>query len=345
MPKTMRAAVFSEYGGPEVVTVKRVPIPHPGASEVRIKVEAASMNHLDLWVRRGLPIEITMPHIGGSDIAGVVDAVGPGADGVSVGTRVVVDPSLDYAWYENQKRGPSIDDPRFRIVGEHTQGGFAEYVVVPAANLLEIPDGFPSTQAAAAGLVTVTAWRGLMTRARLRAGESVLVTGASGGVSTAAIQIAKLAGAKVYAVTSGARNVQRVMKLGADVVYDRTKEDFARGVWLETGKRGVDVVLDAVGEAVWQQCLKALAIRGRLVSYGATTGAHGITEIRVLFWKQLDILGSTMGTPTEFRQAMGVVFSGGVKPVVHEVIPLKEIRRAHEILEAGKAFGKLVITP
>lgn len=345
MAKSMRAAVFAEYGGPDVVSVKKVPVPEPGPAEVRLKVEAASMNHLDLWVRRGLPIEITMPHIGGSDIAGVVDALGPGVEGVATGTRVVVDPSLDYSWYDGQPRGPSFEDPRFRILGEHTQGGFAQYAVVPAANLLEIPEGVSSEEAAAAGLVSVTAWRGLMTRARLRAGESVLITGASGGVSTMAIQFAKMAGAKVYAVTSGSKNVKRVKKLGADVVYDRKSEDFSRGVWLDTDKRGVDVVLDAVGEAVWPQCLKALGVGGRLVTYGATTGARGSTEIRVVFWKQLDIMGSTMGTPQEFRQAMQCVFSGAVRPIVHEVIPLKEIRRAHELLESGRVFGKLVITP
>jgi NADPH2:quinone reductase len=345
MAKTMRAAVFAEFGGPEVVEVKEVPIPDPGPGEVRIEVEAASMNHLDLWVRRGLPIEITMPHIGGSDIAGVVDACGPGAEGVPLGCRVVVDPSLDYAWYHGQDRGPSFDDPPFRIVGEHTQGGFAEYAVVPASNLLEIPEGVPATVAAAAGLVSVTAWRALMNRARLRAGESVLITGASGGVSSVAIQMAKRAGAKVYAVTSGAENVERVKKLGADVVYDRTREDFTSALWRDTEKRGVDVALDAVGEAVWQQCLKALSVRGRLVSYGATTGARGVTEIRVLFWKQLEIMGSTMGTPEEFRKAMSLVFAGDVEPVVHEVIPLDEVRRAHEMLEAGDVFGKLVITP
>jgi NADPH:quinone reductase-like Zn-dependent oxidoreductase len=345
MAKTMKAAVFAKYGGPEVVTVKSLPIPEPGPSEVRIKVEAASMNHLDLWVRRGLPIEITMPHIGGSDIAGTVDALGPGVEGVMVGTRVVVDPSLDYRWYDGPGRGPTFEDPRFRILGEHTQGGFAEFVVVPAANLLELPAGFSAATAAAAGLVTVTAWRGLVSRARVRAGERVLITGASGGVSTVAIQIAKLAGARVYAVTRGATNVKRVKKLGADRVYDRSHEDFGRAVWRDTNKRGVDVVFDAVGEAVWQQCLKALAVRGRLVSYGATTGARGVTEIRVLFWKQLDILGSTMGSPTEFRESMDAVFSGAIKPVIHEVIPLTELRRAHEMLEAGSVFGKLVIKP
>jgi NADPH:quinone reductase-like Zn-dependent oxidoreductase len=286
-----------------------------------------------------------MPHIGGSDIAGVVDELGAGVEGVPVGSRVVVDPSLDYSWYDDQPRGDSFDDPRFRILGEHTQGGFAEYAIAPAANLFEIPKGFPATAAAAAGLVSVTAWRGLMTRAGLRAGESVLITGASGGVGTAAVQIAKLAGAKVYAVTSGSEKVEKIKKIGADVVYDRTKEDFAAMIRRDTEKRGVDVALDAVGEEAWQQCLQSLAIRGRLVSYGATTGARGNTEIRVLFWKQLDIMGSTMGTPQEFRKAMSVVFSGAIKPVIHEVVPLADTRRAHEMLEAGKVFGKLVITP
>ena len=178
MPKMMRAAVFEDFGGPGVVDVKKMPVPEPGPGEVRIKVEAAAMNHLDLWVRRGLPIETPMPHIGGSDMAGVVDAVGPGADDVPIGTRVVVDPSLRYDWYDAQDRGESFDELPFRIIGEHTQGGFAEYAVVPANNLLEIPKNFAATEAAAAGLVFVTAWRALMTRGRLRPGETVLITGA-----------------------------------------------------------------------------------------------------------------------------------------------------------------------
>jgi NADPH:quinone reductase-like Zn-dependent oxidoreductase len=342
----MKAAVFSEFGGPDVVQIKDVPLPEPGPGEVRVKVAASSMNHLDLWIRRGLPIETPMPHIGGSDIAGTVDALGPGVGGVPVGTRVVVDPSLDYDWYDGQDRGDSFDRRPLRLLGEHTQGGFAEYAVVPAANLLEVPGGFPLEDAAAAGLVFVTAWHGLMGRACLRPGERVLITGASGGVSTAAIQIAKLAGAKVFAVTSGASSVERVRALGADVVYDRTRvEDFSREVWRDTDKRGVHVAFDAVGEVVWPQCLKALGPRGRLVTYGATTGARGSTEIRVVFWKQLSILGSTMGSPAEFREAMRLVFQGKVKPVVHEVLPLAEARRAHELLESGDVFGKLVLTP
>lgn len=345
MPDTMRAALFSEYGDPEVVSVGEVEIPEPGPGQVRIRVAAAAMNHLDLWIRRGLPIDHPMPHIGGSDMAGVVDELGPGVEGVEAGTRVVVDPSLGYRWYEGQARGPSFDDPSFRILGEHTHGGFAEYAVVPAENLLEVPEEVSLETAAAAGLVFVTAWRALVTRGRLRAGERVLITGGSGGVSTAAIQIARLAGARIFVVTSGAENVERVLELGADVAYDRTEVDFSREVWRDTGKRGVDLVLDAVGEAVWEQCLRSLAVRGRLVTYGATTGARGSTDIRLTFWKQLDIMGSTMGTPAEFREVMGLVFRGELEPVIHEVLPLGEARRAHEMLEDGRVFGKLVLKP
>lgn len=346
MPRRMRAALFAEFGPPGVVELKHVPVPEAGPGEVRIRVGASSLNHLDLWVRRGLPIETPMPHIGGSDIAGTVDAVGAGVVGVETGTRVVVDPSLNYDWYQGQDQGPGFDSRPMRLLGEHTQGGFAEYVVVPASNLLALPDHVSFETAAAAGLVFVTAWRGLMTRACLRAGERVLITGASGGVSTAAIQVAKLAGAEVYAVTSGPENTERVRALGADRVYDRKRvEDFSREIWRDTGKKGVHVALDAVGELVWPQCLKALGVGGRLVSYGATTGPRGSTEIRVVFWKQLSILGTTMGSPTEFREVMRLVFAGRLKPVIHEVMPLAEAARAHELLEAGSVFGKVVLVP
>jgi NADPH:quinone reductase-like Zn-dependent oxidoreductase len=340
----MRAALFSEHGGPEVVRIDEVRTPEPGPGEVRVAVQASSMNHLDLWVRRGLPIETTMPHIGGSDIVGVVDAVGPGVEDV-VGTRVVVDPSLDYDSYEGRPRGPSFDDPPLRLIGEHTDGGHAEHTVVPADNCLEVPDGFPAERAAAAGLVFVTAWRALLTRGRLRPGERVLVTGGSGGVGTAAVQIARRAGAEVHAVTSGPENRRRLEALGADAVYDRLAGDWAGPLREATGGRGVDVAFDAVGQAVWESCLRSLAVGGRLVTSGATTGAAGKTEIRHVFWKQLSILGSTMGTPAEFREVMGLVFAGRLEPVVHEVVPLEEARRAHELMEEGDVFGKLVIVP
>jgi len=341
----MNAAVFSEFGGPDVVRLDDVEVPEPGPGEVRVAVRAAAMNHLDLWVRRGLPFKIIMPHIGGSDIAGEVDAVGPGVGEIPIGARVVVDPSLGYDWYDSVPSGPSLPGREFRIIGEHTQGGFAEFSVVPAANLLEIPESVAFETAAAASLVGVTAWRALMVRGGLKAGERVLVTGASGGVSTLAIQMARLAGAKVLAVTRGAENVDRVRALGAHVVYDREQVDWGREIFKDTKKEGVDLVLDSVGEAIWPSCLRALSVGGRLVTFGATTGAAGETEIRTVFWKQLSILGSTMGNPGDYRKAMNLVFQGDVEPVIHAVLPLGEARRAHELLEAGEVFGKLVLKP
>ena len=340
----MLAAVFHENGGPDVVKIEEFPTPRPGPGEVRIRVEASSMNHLDLWMRRGLPIEIPMPHIGGSDIAGTVDETGPGTDPSWIRRRVVVDPSLAYDWYQ-LARLPGVRPEPFRVIGEHTQGGFAEFAVAPAANLVEIPDPVPAATAAAAALAGVTAWHGLFARGALRAGERVLVTGASGGVSTLAVQFAKAAGAEVFAVTSSGELVRRVRELGADHVFDRTTTDWGKEIYRATGKRGVDLCLDSVGQAIWPQLVLGLAVGGRLVCFGATTGPAGEIDIRLLFWRQLSILGSTMGTPAEFRAAMNMVFSGRVTPPVHDVLPLAEARRAHELFEAGRVFGKLVLAP
>ena len=340
----MQAAVFHKNGGPEVVKVEEVPTPRPGTAEVRIRVEASSMNHLDLWLRRGLPIDIPMPHIGGSDIAGTVEQVGVGTDRSWIGKRVVVDPSIAYDWYRLARVRGLRTEP-FRVIGEHTQGGFAEYAVAPAANLVELPGGFPAALAAAAALAGVTAWHGLMSRGGLRPEERVLVTGASGGVSAMAVQFAAAAGAEVFAVTSSEENARRVRRLGAHHVFDRTTTDWAREIHRITDKRGVDLCLDSVGEAIWPQFLRGLAVRGRLVSFGATTGPAGKVDIRLLFWRQLSILGSTMGTRDEFRAAMDKVFRRVATPPIHAVLPLGEARRAHELLEGGEVFGKLVLVP
>jgi NADPH:quinone reductase-like Zn-dependent oxidoreductase len=340
----VRAAVFHDFGGPDVVRIEEMPRPEPGPGEVRLRVGAAAMNHLDLWVRRGLPIETTMPHIGGADIAGTVDAAGEGVDGAAAGARVIADPSLSCGECEWCRRGEEPLCTRYRILGEHTQGGFAEYVTVPARNLYAVPDGYPLEQAAAAPLVFLTAWRALMTRARLQPGESVLVTGASGGVATAAVQIARHAGARVFAVTT-TENVERVRALGADVVYDRNEVDFSKETWRDTDKRGVDVILDSVGRATWKQSTRAIAKAGRIVVYGATTGPVLETDGRLLFWKQFDVLGSTMSNRREFRAVMDLVFSGVLQPVVDVTWPLERARDAHERLEAGSHFGKIVLVP
>lgn len=340
----MKAAIFHEFGGPEVVRVEEVERPAPGPGEVLVQVKAAAMNHLDLWVRRGLPIETTMPHIGGSDIAGVVAELGPGVDGVEVGTHVVVNPSLWCGRCEWCHAGQESMCVRYRIIGEHTQGGFAEYVAVPAANLYPIPADYPFEKAAAVPLVFQTAWRGLITQGRLRAGMDVLITGASGGAATAAIQIAKHAGARVFAVTT-AENVERVKALGADVVFDRKAVDFSAEVWKATGKRGVDVIFDSVGEATFGQNLRALARGGRLVVYGATTGPNGGIDLRNLFWKQFEVVGTTMASRSEFEAVMKLVFRGAFEPVIDVVWPLDRAREAHERLEAGEQFGKIVLVP
>ena len=340
----MKAALFHEFGGPAVLRLEEVSAPVLQAGEVLVRVHAAALNHLDLWVRRGLPIETTMPHIGGSDVAGVVEAKGAGVRGVKVGARVIVNPSLSCGECEWCRAGEESLCLHYKILGEHTQGGFAEFVAVPAANLFPIPKDVAFEQAAAAPLGFLTAWRGLMTRGRLKAGQTVLITGASGGVATAAVQIAKHAGAHVYAVTT-AEHVEAVRNLGADVVYDRTQVDFAKQLWADTNKRGVDVILDSVGEATWQQTLRSIARGGRLVVYGATTGPKAELDLRALFWKQAEILGTTMSNRSEFEEVMRLVFAGELKPVIDKVFKLDEIRAAHERMEKGEQFGKIVIVP
>jgi len=352
---TMYAARFATHGSPDVLTLDEIPIPEPGPGEVRIRVEAAALNHLDLWVRRGLPIEITMPHIGGSDIAGTVDLVGPdvdafvGLDGDSVaarpGERVVVDPSL--AWLDptsDPANWEGRDPAGLRLIGEHTDGGFAEYVVVPAANVVPIPDSLPFDVAAAASLAGVTAWRGLVTRGGLRDDEVVLVTGASGGVSTMAIQIAKVRGAAVIAVTSTPW-VKQVEALGADLVLDRTAGDWATVAGTARDGHGVDLALDSVGAPMWKDLSRSLATGGRIVSYGATGGPKVEIDLRHHFWKQTSFLGTTMGSPEDYRAAMQAVVDGDVAPVIHATLPLARCAEAHRMLEAGEVFGKVVLTP
>jgi NADPH:quinone reductase-like Zn-dependent oxidoreductase len=341
----MRAAIFHENGGPEVVRIEELPRPAPGAGEVLLEVRAAALNHLDLWVRRGLPIETTMPHVGGSDVAGVVVEAGEGVDAARIGERVVLNPSLWCGECEWCRRGEESMCLRYRIIGEHTDGGFTEYLAVPADHVYRLPDSVAFEDAAALPVSYMTAWRALHSRARLQPGEDVLVLGASGGTAIAAVQSALLAGARVFAVTSGAENVARLRGLGAAFVYDRTTEDWPKAVHADTDKRGVDVVVENVGEATWKGSVRSLAQGGRLVTYGGTSGPKVELDVRVMFWKQLSVLGTTMASKAEFEAMLEAVFSGRLRPVIDTVMPLDQAREAHARLEAGGQFGKIVLTP
>lgn len=340
----MKAALFDRHGDTDVLTLADVAIPDVERDHVRVRVHACGINHLDLFVRKGIPgLELRMPHVGGSEIAGVVDTIGEGVEGWSTGDRVLLNPSTWCGRCEYCLKGQHPLCDRFRILGEHLWGGCAEYVIAPATSLLALPERISFVDAASTPLTHQTAYRALFTQAKLRIGETVLVLGASGGVAVAAIQMAKHAGATVFAVTSGSENVSKVEKLGADVVIDRNEASFSKEVWKRTNKRGVDVVLENVGQATWGDSLRCLARRGRLVTYGATTGPKGDTNINLLFWKQLEIYGSTMGTHTEFRAAMDLFFAGHTRPVVSHVLPLEELAKAHELLERGAQFGKIVM--
>lgn len=342
----MKAAFIREHGDPDVLEVGELPDPEPGPGEVVIEVRAAALNHVDLWVRRGLPgLDVELPHVGGADASGVVEEVGRDVERWEPGDRVAVNPGMWCGDCEWCVRGEHSLCESFHLLGEHVSGGLCELLAVPEENLYEVPDGYPLKKAAAVPVVFQTAWRALITRAGLEAGESVLVTGGSGGVSTAAIQIARLVGAEVYAVTSGPENVRLVGELGADHVIDRLEDDFSEVVWEATGERGVDVALDSVGEAVFEDCVRTLAKNGRLVTYGATTGPDGRLELRRTFWNQLQVIGSTMASRSEFERVMDLVCQGKLGPVIDEVWPLERIREAHERLEAGEQFGKIVLTP
>ena len=341
----MKAVVLPRYGGPEVLEyVEDYPEPVPGPDEVLLHVHAASLNHLDLTVRKGIPtLKLTLPHILGADVAGEVAKLGSDVAGFEPGDRVVANPSLTCGHCEFCLNGEDSLCPEYRILGEHVPGAYAEYVAVPAKNLLPIPVDMEWTTAAAAPLVFMTAWRLLVTRARIRPGEDVLVLGAGSGVSTAAIQIAKLAGCTVYTTSSSDEKLRRAKELGADVVVNYATMPWSKAVWELTGKRGVDVVVDHVGEATFKDSVRTLRKGGRLVIPGASTGTSPQLDLRYVFWRQLSILGSTMANRGEFEEVMKLVFMGRLKPVVDRVFPLKEAREAHVYLERAEQFGKVVL--
>jgi len=343
----MKALFFTQHGGPEVMQYGDLPDRRPGPGEALVQVKAVALNHLDLWVRRGGPAfeKLPKPHVGGADVSGIVAGYGEGASGPPVGTRVVLDPGVVTGEDEWTRRGEDSLSPNYHILGEEAWGGCAEYVTVPAANLLAIPDGLGFPEVAAPSLVFLTAWRMLVKRAQVKAGETVAIVGAGGGVNSAAIQICKHRGAEVYAVTSTPEKMEKAKQLGADHIINYKTEDWSKAVFVATGKRGADVVVDNVGKATWTQSIRALARGGRLVNVGGTGGPIVEMDLRLVFRKQVSIIGSTMGSHQDFRDVMSLIFEGKLKAVIDRVMPLSEGRAAHELLERGEQFGKVVLIP
>jgi NADPH:quinone reductase-like Zn-dependent oxidoreductase len=345
----MKALCFYEHGDLDVLQYADVPDPTPGAGQVLIQVKACALNHLDVWVRRGWSgLKLALPHIGGSDVAGVIAGLGAGVSGWSVGDRVVVDPGIVTGEDEFTRRGEhslSIGI-NYLILGEQIPGGAADYAVVPAANLLKMPDDWDFPPAAAPLLVGVTAWRMLFKRANLRPGESVLIVGAGGGVNSMALQLAKWAGATVYALTSSEDKMARAADLGADFVLNYHEDpDWHKTLSKKTDRRGVDVVVDNVGQATLDKSIRALARGGRLVIVGNTSGPQTGIDIRFIFGKQISIIGSTMGSPQDLRDVMRLVWEGTIKAPVDRILPLSQGREGHALLESGEKFGKVVLMP
>ena len=342
----MKAARIHQHGGPEQLVVEEVPEPKIRADQVLVRVRACALNHLDLFVRAGIPgMKFTMPHVLGSDIAGEVVAVGELCERVKPGWRVMLSPGLSCRQCEACLAGRDNTCRRFTMFGYAIDGGDTELLAAPEYSAIQIPDAMGFDEAAATPLVFLTAWHMLMGRAKLEPGEDVLVLAASSGVGSAAIQIAKMFQCRVIATAGGEAKLAKARELGADHVIDHYQQDISAEVKKITGKRGVDVVIEHVGAATWPKSLESLAPAGRLVTCGATTGYDARVDLRFLFSKQWSLLGSFMGAMGELHQVLKFVFRGQIKPVVDRVFPLAEIREAHRYLENKEQFGKVIVRP
>jgi NADPH:quinone reductase-like Zn-dependent oxidoreductase len=340
----MKAVRIHQFGGPEVLQYEDIPDPQPRKDQVLVRVRACAMNHLDLWVRKGLP-GVKLPHILGSDIAGDVIEVGEYVTNFKAGQRVLIAPMhfcghclKCIAGLQNQCR-------EFTVLGNGVDGGDCELIAVPAANVIPIPDSLDFKQAASVPLVFLTAWHMLVGRVGVRSGQTVLVLGGSSGVGTAAIQIAKLFHCRVITTAGNESKLEKARALGADHGINHYKQKISDEVRKITNKEGVDIVLEHVGAATWDESLKSVKTAGTLVTCGATTGPSVGIDLRHLFARQLSLLGSYMGTMGELHDVLGHVFAGRLKPVVDRTFPLKEARAAHEYLEKSEMFGKVVLNP
>ena len=344
----MRALTIDAHGGLDQLRLRDdLPLPelqHP--DDVRVRMGAGALNRLDLWVLGGIPgVKIHPGWIVGSDGAGVVESMGPAVTGLAEGDHVIINPGIvdRSCTCEYCRDGDQPLCLTYGILGEHRSGTLAEYVVVPAANLRVIPRDIPLTTAAAFPLATLTAWRMITTRARVQPRDHVLIWGIGGGVALAALQIVKRIGATAWVTSGSPEKLERARTLGADVLLDHRQPDLGREIRARTGKRGMDVVIDSVGEATWSQSLVALAKRGRLVTCGGTSGPHVQLDVRRMFWNQWTLMGSTMGNDAEFEEIAGALRGGDLIPPVDSVWPMERAREAYERLESGAQFGKVVI--
>lgn len=341
----MKAILLDEHGGPEVLRYDDFPEPEPGPGQVLVRLHAAALNRLDLWTREGWPgLKLEYPHIPGADGAGEITTLGEGVTDHEVGARVVINSNLSCGRCSFCLAGKDNMCRHWNLLGETKRGTYAEYVVVPDVNVLPLPEGFAYDAAAASGLVYHTAWHSLIVRGNLKAGESILVVGASGGVNTACIQVAKFSGAKVYVVGSSAEKLTLAESLGADVLIDRSKEEnWSKAVYQATNRQGVDIVIDNVGAGTMPMSLRAARKGGRILTVGNTAGPKFEIDNRFIFGKHLSILGSTMGTHDDFATAMRLIFEGGLTPVLDRQYPLKDAAAAQERLTAGKQLGKITL--
>ena len=342
----MKATIFRKHGGPEVFEYTDVPEPSIRANEVLVEVKACGLNHLDIFIRRGMPgIEIPLPHILGEDVAGIVREVGELVTWVKPGDEVMVQPGVSCGHCEACLSGQDNLCREYDMIGYRRNGGYAELVAVPGTNIIPKPGLLSWEEAAALPLVTVTAWHMLVTRAAVQPGENVLVHAAGSGVGSIAIQIAKLRGARVITTASSDEKLAKARELGADETINYTHEDWPKEVRRLTGRRGVDVVVEHTGAETWPGSIAALKNNGRLVTCGATSGYDARTDLRQVFYRHLTLLGSFMGSKAELLEAMKFVAAGKLRAIVDRGLPLSEAREAHELIESRGQFGKVVLKP
>ena len=340
----MKAVVFRQHGGPEVLEYTDVPEPQIRANEVLVQVKACALNHLDIWARKGLPgIEIPLPHILGNDIAGVVKQTGELVTWVTAGDEVMVQPGVSCGHCEACLSGNDNFCREYDIIGYRRDGGYAELVAVPGVNIIPKPSQLTWEEAAALPLVTLTAWHMLVTRANVQPGETVLVHAAGSGVGSIAIQVAKLRGARVITTASSDEKLGHARELGADETINYTNNDWPKEVKRLTNRKGVDVVVEHTGAATWPGSIASLKPNGRLVTCGATSGYDAHTDLRQVFYRHLNILGSFMGSKAELLAAMKFIEEGRIRGVVDRVLDLREAREAHELIENRAQFGKIVL--